>query len=277
MRIIIAVVIGLAAAAVICGNLKFLFKTPSFMEKFAFPYRYDNADAFTAGNTTISTRVKKLDIDWITGNITVRYHDEDTVLVSETSRFQLDDDTRLRWNLDDETLSIRFAKSGARLRPDLDKNIFVTLPRRAETEEAVISDTTGDIFINGGTWKVLDIHAVTGFVHISADIAEALTASSITGNVAADVRSAGSIDLKCTTGDVDLSAGSFDSLMARVTTGDIRAHLPEDPGFTAKLSATTGNVVCRLPHIDDGKIYTVGDGSRAVEMKAVTGNVTITG
>ena len=95
--------------------------------------------------------------------------------------------------------------------------------------------------------------------------------------MAADVRSAGSIDLKCTTGDVDLTAGSFDSLMARVTTGDIRAHLPEDPGFTAKLSATTGNVVCRLPHIDDGKIYTVGDGSRAVEMKAVTVNVKITG
>jgi len=280
MKAIVTIVLGLAALAAIGGAVFYAngaFRLPSVADIFAYTYKYDNGERFTAGNTTISVPVKNMDIDWVNGNVTVDYHDDDTVLISETSKMALDDYTRLHWCMDGDKLIVKFAKSGARIRPDLGKDIVITLPRSAVTESAVIDNTTGDIFVKGGSWSALGLSCTTGSVNLSADSVDDLTAHSTTGNVNIDVMSTGTADLHCTTGDVILVTSCFDSLKAKTTTGDIRAKLPEKLGFTATLSATTGDVSCAIPHTNSDKTYTVGDGSRTVEMKATTGNVSITG
>ena len=278
MKGLVTIILAVAAVAAI-GSVTSAFKLPipGFSDIFAYTYKYDDGGKYTAGDTTINAGVKNLNIDWVTGNGTVEYHDDETVLVKETSNRSLNDDTRLHLYLDGDTLYIKYAKNGARIKSDMQKDLVITLPRSVKTGLAEIDNTTGDIFVKGGTWQELDLKATTGSVNVSANMADKLNAKSTTGNVNADIQSAGAIDLHCTTGDIIIFAGSFESINAKVTTGNIRASLPEKPGFTAKLSTVTGDVSCALPHTDSDKQYVIGDGSRPIEMKAVTGDIKITG
>ena len=44
---------------------------------------YANADQYTAGDTEITEKVENIEIDWLTGNVSVVPHSGNTVLVSE--------------------------------------------------------------------------------------------------------------------------------------------------------------------------------------------------
>ncbi|MBP0954077.1 MAG: DUF4097 family beta strand repeat protein [Oscillospiraceae bacterium] len=268
----LAIILTTRAAAAAAGGLLHL---PVIGGLFSYTYRYDGGNGYTSGDACINSSINALDIDWVTGKVTVEYHDEDTVLVRETSRSSLTPETRLHWAVEGGTLKVKYAASGARISSTLQKDLTVTLPGKSGADRAVISATTGDVHIRGGSWRTLDIKDVTGSAYITADTAEVLNARCTTGDINVSVINAGSMELHCTTGDVILSADSFDSIKARSTTGDIKAELPEEPGFAAQLSATTGKVDCTIPHTNKGKTYTVGDGSKNVEMKVTTGNITL--
>lgn len=280
MKGLLTIILAIAAAAAI-GTVTSVFKLPfplpDLPDIFAYTYKYDNGGNFTAGDTTLNSSIKNLDIDWVTGSVTVEYHDEDTVIVKETSNVSLDNDTKLRWQLEGDTLTVKFAKSGARIKSNTEKHIVITLPADTEGGTAKIKNTTGEIYVKGGIWNELNTNTTTGSVSVSSDRTDKFFAKTTTGSVNADIYSAGVIDMHCTTGDIYLSAGSFDTLNASVTTGKVTAKLPEKPGFTAKLSTVTGDVRCGLTHTDSDKTYIIGDGSKSVEIKAVTGDIEITG
>ena len=85
-------------------------------------YRYDNAEKYAAGAGNVEGTVRNLDVDWIDGQVTIAYHSEPTVLISETSKKNIPADMELRWWLDGDTLRVRYAKSGTvRLNWNLEK------------------------------------------------------------------------------------------------------------------------------------------------------------
>ncbi len=281
MKVFATIVLGLtalAAAGFVIYRSASALGLPFIDDLFPFnAYHYEDSGNYTPGNTTLSTQIKNIDTDWTTGNVTVLFHDEDTVQVTETSNITLTDETRLHWAVEGDTLHIRYIKNGARYRSDMNKALTITLPRSPEGINAFIDNTTGSVTVSGGTWNELTLKTTTGKVLISADTAETLKASCTTGLINAGIKSIGTADIHTTTGNIDLSADSFESLKVSATTGHITTALPEAPGFTADLSATTGKVSCELPHLADKDIYTVGDGSKKAKMHATTGNITIVG
>ena len=70
---------------------------------------------------------------------------------------------------------------------------------------------------------------------------------------------------------------SFSGLKASSVSGRITASLPEEPGFTVKYKTVSGkrNLASFLSPLDDG--YVCGDGSGAVSLETVSGDIRLTG
>lgn len=275
--LVLAVLAALTVSSMGTAIFTFGGKIPFFGNLSFQKYTYTGGGKYNVGDAELKNEVKSLDIDWVTGSVTVKYHDNDTILISETPNRPITDDLKLRWMLDGDTLTVKYANNGAHLKADMKKELVITLPRSAKTEYAVINNTTGKIIVNGGTWKELDLDTTTGDVNINADSVEKLRTETTTGSINADIVRAGTMELECTTGKINLSAGSFDSLKASVTTGSVTAKLPEAPGFIAKLSTVTGKIKCGLNHTNDGEKYIIGDGSKSVRIETVTGGIEISG
>ena len=54
-------------------------------------YQYDDFEEYTMGGAELSESVNAIVLDWIDGNVTVAYHDEATVVFSETTDAKLDE------------------------------------------------------------------------------------------------------------------------------------------------------------------------------------------
>jgi len=149
-------------------------------------YRYENADRYTAGSGSLyawDEIVRQLDIDWISGNVTVQYHDEDYIAVSETTSRTLDKDNLLHYWLDGDTLRIRFAKSGrfpsASLR---DKELTVLLPRDTVLRDLSVETVSADIFLRDITADGFHLESVSGDMELpDVYFANELSAESVSG------------------------------------------------------------------------------------------------
>lgn len=204
-------------------------------------YRYENAGKYTAGGGTVEGTVRNLDVDWIDGKVTIAYHNDPTVLISETSKKGISGDMQLRWWLDGETLRVRYAKTGSlRLNWNLDKELTLTLPEGTVMQDVALSATSGSLNIPAMKADSLKMHVTSGEIRAAV--------------------SAAKVDSQMTSGDMDLDiSGTVKEITAYATSGNIRIIAEEtekmDAGVTSglvqvkadragdfKASATSGNL-----------------------------------
>ena len=273
---------------------------------------YANAEQYTAGAAEIAEPVKNLDVNWTSGKVILAYHAENTVLVREEVSRELSPDDQMQWWLEGDTLHIQFTKPGIRWNLP-EKILTVTLPEGTELENARIHTTSGDMEIPALKAKELTLESTSGDINVSADAFKTAVSTTSgdqtirlageTGGVAADSTS-GSIVLETgkiveieaattsggvqvtaeeaeqvlaasTSGKIDVSLGKVKDLEINATSGNIRAALPDNPGFTARVNTTSGDITCEIPASKDGNKYVCGDGSANVKIDATSGDVRI--
>ena len=273
---------------------------------------YAHADQYTAGSAEITESVKNLDINWTSGKVTVAHHAENTVLIREDAERELSPDDQMQWWLEGDTLHVQFTKPGIRWNLP-EKRLTVTLPEGAELENVRIHTTSGDMEIPEIQAGELTLESTSGDIDVTTGTYKTAVCTTSgdqkirlrgeTGGIAADSTS-GSIDLETgkiidieaattsggvrvvseeaenvmaasTSGRIDVSLGKVRALEINATSGQVRAALPEEPGFTARVSTTSGDVTCELPASKDGDRYVCGDGSAQVEITATSGDVRI--
>ena len=183
---------------------------------------YANADKYTVGDTTVTSPVENLDIDWTSGPVNIEYHAGSGISVSETANKTLSEDDRLRWWLDGTTLRIRYAKSGIRFSFNLEKKLTVSLPEGTVLKQADIGTTSGDLFIPALAADDIRLNSTSGSIDAVTTTLK-LYASSTSGNV--KVRQdgdIGAVDLSSTSGSVScVLGGSVKTLNANSTSGSV--------------------------------------------------------
>ena len=298
---------------VLCGVIVIAAVVVSVTGLFNEVTGYANAEKYTAGDTVIREQVKNLDVNWTSGNVAIAYHGDQTVEIAETANRALNEDQKLRWWLDGETLRIQYAKSGLRMDMNLDKKLTVTLPEEISMDEVQISVTSADVSVPDLKADRLQFSATSGDAVIQAE-AGTVDASQTSGNLKmillGDVRevrmnsTSGSILLEAekakkikagsTSGSVEINCGENDETDISSTSGAVRANLrkigrvkigttsgtvtaglPELPGLTAKISTTSGQVATEMAMQKDGNTYRCGDGSGQVEIGTTSGSVKV--
>ena len=299
-------------------------------------FGFARADGFVSGDAEIGSAVRNLEIDWTSGAVHIAYHSGNTVLVSEKADKALREEDRLQWELDGDTLRIRYQKPGIRLfsfnAPR--KELTVTLPENTalgnvriggtsaaldvpalQADRLTLGSTSGDILASAqarivvcdltsgdltlrlaGAAEEVKLGSTSGSLSLEAESIGKAELGSTSGSISAFLASADSFkagstsgsvqavlgqvkraEIGSTSGRISVEAGKLETLTVDSTSGNVTAALPAEPGFTARLSTTSGRIEHGLPMTQQGNAYVCGDGSASVKIGTTSGSITVTG
>lgn len=217
----------------------------SFVSMFnTFSYQYDNASEYKPGDREIDEKVTKINIDYISGDVTINTHDSDKVSVKETANIDLRDPQKVHTWVNDGTLYVRFCQSIKRINfTNIHKKLELTLPSARDLEDVTVEVSSGNLNCTG------------------------ITSGSFTSHL-----SSGNLTCK------DITAGGFD---AKLSSGNANV---DGSGKNIKIKASSGNINikqsgdCSSMTIDSssGNITTEADKVSKMDVHASSGNITVT-
>jgi DUF4097 and DUF4098 domain-containing protein YvlB len=217
----------------------------SFVSLFnTFSYQYDNASEYKPGDREIDEKVTKINIDYISGDVTINTHDSDKVSVKETANIDLRDPQKVHTWVNDGTLYVRFCQSIKRINfTNIHKKLELTLPSSQDLEDVTVEVSSGNLNCSG------------------------ITSGSFTSHL-----SSGNLTCK------DITAGGFD---AKLSSGNANV---DGSGKNIKIKASSGNINikqsgdCSSMTIDSssGNITTEADKVSKMDVHASSGNITVT-
>lgn len=266
---IVAIILAaICAVTVIC--VVAIVGAFSFMQNLPFdeiiPYsnviNYDDEKSYSLGNGT-ANNVSNIEIEWISGEINLEHYDGDNISFKETT--PKNDDYTMRYRVSDNTLYIKFCKSGLKssTATTLSKDLTILVPNNISFDELEISTVSAPVNIKDITADELEIDYVSGDV-------------TATGNY-------GSISANGVSGKFELhnTAERFNCDIDTVS-GNCRLYLPENiSGFTCDFDAISGNISTQeFDGFKSSKSFSdtthrYGDGSVSIEFDAVSGNLDI--
>ncbi len=220
-------------------------------------YRYDDADRYSIGDGSVpASRVKDLEIDWLSGNVSVVYGSGSEVTIAESFSGNLSQDQLVRWYLDGSTLRIKFQKSGIVWGDTGSKDLTVVLPRGMALDE-------------------LDMDCVSADFNVEVDASE-YDVESVSGDFNLSASGSRSVDVGTVSGDCNLRMQQCPSNVdMKSVSGSISLWIPSDSGFTAEISTVSGKINCSIPVTTSGKRIVAGNGSAEIEMESVSGDLNI--
>ena len=217
----------------------------SFVSLFnTFSYQYDNASEYKPGDREIDEKVTKINIDYVSGDVTINTHDSDKVSVKETANIDLRDPQKVHTWVNDGTLYVRFCQSIKRINfTNIHKKLELTLPSSQDLEDVTVEVSSGNLNCTG------------------------ITSGSFTSHL-----SSGNLTCK------DITAGGFD---AKLSSGNANV---DGSGKNIKIKASSGNINikqsgdCSSMTIDSssGNITTEADKVSKMDVHASSGNITVT-
>ena len=151
----------------------------------------------------------------------------------------------------------------------------ITLILTGPVESLIAGSTSGSLDLTVSEAGKVAASSTSGAVSLKGTKCGDVDLGSTSGNVYVEVEEAGHIVLHSTSGSIRVSAGKFASLKSDSTSGSVQAFLPAEPGFTARLSTTSGRVEYTLPLTKQGGSYICGDGSARVDIGTTSGSITV--
>lgn len=221
-------------------------------------YSYDDFDKYTKGGATLEATIKNIEIDWVSGDVKILKHSENTIAFSETSNKEVNDDTSMYYYLEGDTLHIKFAKSGKFHFSNLQKSLTVELPESLLLDEADIDVVSANLTMDNTNVKELDLDTVSGDIVVKSSTVEDFDINSVSGSV-------NLITLICP------QKGKFNSV-----SGSINFELPQNSGYEVEFSTVSGDYNSdEFSTKNSGNTYTVGDGTAKYKVNTVSGNISI--
>ena len=257
--------------------------------------RYDDAAQYTAGGASLSGPVTRVEIEWISGSVTVACHKENTVSFSETASRTMPDDLAVHYWLDGTTLRIKFCRSGAWSLGWLEKDLTVLLPESLALEELKIDSVSAPVTVEAACAETMTLNTVSGDVRatdcavtrrmrldttsgeIAAVLAESLEqmeVDTVSGRVEIGAPRIGDFDADTTSGSVLLTAAAApEELDVDTVSGSVTLYLPENAGFTLEFDTVSGSFSSELAGRTLDDTFLCGDGAGDYRLSTTSGDV----
>jgi DUF4097 and DUF4098 domain-containing protein YvlB len=260
------------------------------------PIRYSNADKYTAGNFTYEeTKVKKVEIEWLAGSVTL-LNGKGTLSVSESGEQDLSEEEQMHWWLDGTTLRIKYCKSGKELSLSKmeKKDLTVELPAFVDLKLDIASGKiVSENMLDLGTFDLDKASGNADIRFLSAEKVNIKTASGATafgkvsvsgafeidtasGGLTVDEISANEIDVDSASGGITLGIADASKVRINSTSGSVKLTLSDkEAGARIKFDAVSGDFNTALSVVNSGDLMTIGEGKIDMEIKVVSGTVTV--
>lgn len=201
---------------------------------------YEHPERYNIGNATIAQPVKSIDIDWLCGEIDIRYSDNTELRIYEEtpdSLPALTDSLRMRYYVDEEgELDIQFCSAGKFKYGDLtkmSKHLYIDVPAGMHFDGIDIDGVQSNVRIKEVSSRELNVDGVK--INVNAYYPDTLP------------------------DEIDLDG--VNCLLA--------LHVQPTAGLTIEMSGVRADLVCELPNVKEGDKTIVGDGRCKVDADGV--------
>lgn len=227
-----------------------------FPDWFSFGYRYENAGRYTTGNCTMNEKVDTIDINWIAGEVNIVLHDGNEIKLTESAGRSLKKDEQVHWLLDDNTLYVKYMRSGRISASNMNKELTLYLPDDMSLDDVRISCVSASVEAELPEAEDVRLENVSGKTDLLLTETETLHAETVSGDMTLRFTSAP------------------DSINAKGVSANVTVQLPENTGFTADMDSVSGRITGELlDGATETKNHTRGNGSCSIQMDTVSGNL----
>ncbi len=224
-------------------------------------------------------KIREIEIDWVSGTITVQAGDVENITFSESA--VSDSRYAMVWKQEGDTLSIEYCKEtihinfGITINSDWNKDLVITVPRDWVCQSLEIDTASSDVDITGLTIQEMEVDAASAECNLVDCMVDSLDVDTASG----DVEFTGTLN----TLDFDAASASFTGKLTntprRMTldsmSGDLDITLPADSGFSVKVDGVSSRFSSEFPTLMQNGRHLCGDGSCQITVSAVSGDVTI--
>ena len=237
---------------------------------------YADADKYLVGDQTYTGVLKELDIDWVSGQVTLI---EDItsleIKIVEESDIELIEAEKVHSYFNEGVLKIKYWESGHTSHSFIPKNkhIYVTYPA---LEKLTVDLTSGKFDSKKVTASDIKVNLTSGSVDLDEVVCESMITNVTSGSVNIDKITCNTYEANLTSGSVTIGASIANEMTFKVTSGNVDLTIPES-GATVSFTKTSGSL--RLDRQDytrnaDGQ-YVYGDGLCKVRIKVTSGKAII--
>ena len=201
---------------------------------------YPNGDKYTAGDFETGSEIKNLEIDWVSGSVSVSEYDGSTVTVTETCNKELNDTQKVHTWLDGSTLHIRFCKSGTNFNVlNAEKKLTVKLPKGTALDALSYDATSADASFTDIKAKDFSTDTTSGNVELIACEAENLDFDATSGDLTVDQRGeSDSLKVSSTSGSVSVTAEKIREMKFSATSGALSVTAAETEVFESDATSS---------------------------------------
>ncbi len=235
---------------------------------------YPDADKYTAGNVLMADiEVKKIDIDWISGSVTL-VEDENAVGVDIREETTLTDEKALVHSYyHDGILSVKYFASGYWCRQfNYKKDLTITY--KPGLDSLKVDLTSGSLNADNLHAQDFDLDLTSGSVNIKYLVADDVDIDLTSGSVNIEKLNTKNFDADLTSGKVGIGFEAVEKATFELTSGTINMGLPTDGG-TVKVTKTSGKVVANRECTINENAYKFGSGTADIRVKMTSGTLTI--
>ena len=257
---------------------------------------YEHPEKYTVGGAAFTDKVEKVEIHWLSGNVTVTGHRGNEIRFSETANRNLTNDLSMHYWLDGSTLRIQFCRSGKWNLNGLEKELTLQLPERL-LESLEVDTVSARVNLEDLKMEDLELDTVSGAVRLrdcqvsdrarvdttSGFVKAALTgalrewkADTVSGSVELIVPEVKAFDVNTTSGSVSLTAESAPKdLDVDSVSGSVTLCLPADGDFTLDFDTVSGSFSSDLAFKTEGSRRIFGRGTGDYSIDTTSGSVNI--
>lgn len=235
---------------------------------------YADGDKYLAGNQVYDQNIEVLDIDWISGDLTlVEDLTIEGVKIEEQTNYT-NSDALVHSYLNNGELKIKYFASGYRApwQAKTEKNLTVTY--KPGLTKINVELTSGSLEAKTLTSKEVKIDMTSGSANVNAIVSETTNVEYTSGSVNLESVATKTFDADGTSGDIKVAFVSLETGKFESTSGDIDLTLPVTGG-TVKVSQTSGHVTTNRECSINNDTYTFGSGSASINVKMTSGNLVI--
>ena len=202
-------------------------------------YTYDNSEKYTAGDREISDKITTIDIDYVSGDVTLNGSDTDKVTVKETANKDLDDAHKVHTWVDGSTLYVRYCESTKKISFNrIEKKLELNIPGAQDLDNLSIKISSGDFKCDGVTAGKLNANSSSGDVGISCKASD-IEIKVSSGDIVLDQEGmGGSVNIKSSSGKVNYTqTGSNDQINIKSSSGGVNARVEKASGLAIDVSS----------------------------------------
>lgn len=229
--------------------------------------------------SVLSDNVNSIDIEWISGDVTVVYSENTEngqITLTETSNKDLTDKTAMRYNVEDGVLKIRCSKHknyNNTAFKSLNKALVVEVPKALLDLD--IEAVSSNISVKGVTVTSLDLSSVSGALKAENVTAKSVDYETVSGEIRLN-GAFGSIDGNSVSGSLNVVNTVFpDEIDVESISGNIYMEIPENDGFRINKSSVSGSINSDFEGQIQNNSMIYKNGGRQFDFETVSGSITV--